>query len=40
MYNEETKKGDSFLILVSLGEHIIKGNLELLISEPVKHGIY
>ena len=35
-YNEEVKKGDSFLIPASLGEYIIKGNLELLISEPVK----
>ena len=37
-YNEEIKKGDSFLIPVSLGEYIIKGNLELLISEPVNMG--
>ncbi|MFT5873470.1 MAG: mannose-6-phosphate isomerase [Clostridium sp.] len=38
-YNEEIKKGDSFLIPATLGEYVIKGNLELLISEPVKHGI-
>ncbi|WP_291632379.1 type I phosphomannose isomerase catalytic subunit [Clostridium sp.] len=38
-YNEEIKKGDSFLIPASLGEYAIKGNLEILISEPVKHGI-
>jgi len=31
---EEIKKGDSFLIPASLGEYLIKGNLELLISEP------
>jgi mannose-6-phosphate isomerase len=35
-FNEEIKKGDSFLIPASLGEYLIKGNLELLISEPVK----
>jgi mannose-6-phosphate isomerase len=34
-FTEEIKKGDSFLIPASLGEYLIKGNLELLISEPV-----
>lgn len=33
-FNEEVKKGDSLLIPASLGEYLVKGKLELLISEP------
>lgn len=35
-FEEEIKKGDSYLIPATLGEYVIEGNLELLISEPIK----
>ena len=34
-FNEEIKKGDSYLSPATLGEYTVKGNLEVLKSYPV-----